>query len=111
MPVPAPAPSHPFRPAVRALFIYYRVPTAEAGRAASAVREAQARLMQTHPGLVAQLWQRPQARDGQLTWMEVYRHPQGVSAALQAQIDAALAVAAPWITGPRHVEVFMPCVW
>ena len=53
---------------------------------------------------------RPEEKDGLQTWMEVYRHPCGVSEALQAEIERAVGAATRWIVGERHVEVFVPCV-
>jgi hypothetical protein len=53
---------------------------------------------------------RPEEKDGMQTWMELYRHPGGLSPELEAEIArAAEAVQRDWIDGPRHVEVFVPC--
>ncbi len=42
------------------------------------------------------------------TWMEVYEHPQGVSAACQQRMkDMAVALLADQ-TGARHIELFAP---
>jgi len=44
------------------------------------------------------------------TWMEVYEHPEGVSASCEAQL-AWLSQALPaGLTGPRHTEIFCPLV-
>ncbi len=95
---------------MRALFIYYRVPAADAPAAEPHIRAAQSRLVAAHPALMAELWRRPEEKDGLQTWMEVYRHPCGVSEALQAEIERAMGAATRWIVGERHVEVFVPCV-
>jgi len=48
--------------------------------------------------------------------MEIYAldpmtHPAGITAALQAEIDAEANVLAAWIDGVRHTEAFHPCAW
>ncbi|HWP19799.1 MAG TPA: DUF4936 family protein [Burkholderiaceae bacterium] len=95
---------------MRALFIYYRIPVERADEVRPALHAMQARLVRTHEGLQAELLRRPEPRDGHQTWMEIYRHPQGVDEALEAHIEHAAAdTLRPWLIGPRHVEVFVPC--
>ncbi|PPE70642.1 DUF4936 family protein [Caldimonas thermodepolymerans] len=95
---------------MRALFIYYRIASADAGAARPAVEAMHAALRRRHPELEAALWRRPQEKDGVQTWMEIYAHPQGVSEALEAEIEEAARTLSPWLQGARHVEVFVPCV-
>jgi len=92
------------------LYIYYRVPEAQAAQLAPRVRAMQARLAVAH-GVAGQLKRRPQAAEGMQTWMEIYL-------ATGAGFDAALATAVQeaavleQIDGQRHTEVFMdvdPC--
>ena len=99
-------------PAARALYVYYRVAQRDLPAVARAVRVVQARWCARHSGLCADLLQR--ADEGtaaeHVTLMETYARPGGVSSALQAAIEMELAaVLAPWLQGPRHVEVFLPC--
>ncbi|HEY0859249.1 MAG TPA: DUF4936 family protein [Albitalea sp.] len=102
---------------MRELFIYYRIDVAGAASALVAAQAFQRRLRERHPGLTARLLRRPddptaQADDRQTdtqTWMEIYSFEGGISAALQADIDAEAAALAPFLRGTRHIEVFVPC--
>jgi len=100
---------------MRELFIYYRIGVATASRALATAQELQRRLRERHPGLTARLLRRPdEPRDptnDQQTWMEIYsfHDTDGVSVALQAEIEAEAAALAPFIVGQRHTEVFIPC--
>jgi hypothetical protein len=106
-------PAPPSAPAgtgeARTLFIYYRVASSQAVAARPAVEALQARLREALPGLQTQLMRRPEEKDGQQTWMEIYSHPQGVSPQAQDQIEAAARELRGLGPGPRHVEVFVPC--
>ena len=104
---------------MRELFIYYRVHLQAVPAAKAAVDAMQAGLRQRPPGLKARLLCRaevatvPDAAPTQ-TWMETYAidpmtHPAGITAELQAEIDAEARVLAAWIDGPRHTEAFRPC--
>ena len=96
----------------RELFVYYRVAAADAARCAAEVAAFQARLTRDEPGLIARLLARPGAADGIETWMETYAlgTPQGagIDARLEARIADEAAALAPFLRGPRHVEVFVP---
>ncbi|HEV7912574.1 MAG TPA: DUF4936 family protein [Albitalea sp.] len=100
---------------MRELFIYYRIEVAVASTALAAVLEFQARLRHRHPGLTARLLRRPDEPQAPQTWMEIYAYdPQrGVPAAISPQLEAEIAeeakALAPFITGARHTEVFIPC--
>lgn len=102
---------------MRQLFVYYRVRSADTPGVLTAVSGLQTDLRQRHPGLLTQLLRRPEEQDGCQTWMEAYAvtsaepspedtQPQGITPALQAQIEASAAVLAPLLAGARHVEVF-----
>jgi hypothetical protein len=96
----------------RQLFVYYRVAASDLDACVRAVRTLQAGLAQSCPSLHGTLLQRPEAdpATGQRTLMEIYGFPGGIDAALQEQIaQAADALLAPWLAGPRHVEVFEAC--
>jgi len=99
---------------MRELFVYYRVRADDAEAALPLVRGLQARLIEQHLGLVARLLRRPETNDGTQTWMETYaidpgHAPEGVSAALQAAIEAEACALLPLLEGPRHTEVFLAC--
>ena len=92
------------------LYIYYRVPEAQAAQLAPRVLAMQARLAAAH-GVAGQLKRRPQAAEGMQTWMEIYLDAKaGFDAALAAAVQEAAVL--EQIDGQRHTEVFMdvdPC--
>ena len=122
---------------MRELFVYYRVRAAQAGAAHCAALAFQGALRVGHPALTARLLRRDEntiqgvdrgndsdsdniasdiTTDGEQTWMETYAidartHPAGVSAALQAEIEAGARALAPFMNGARHTEVFIACAW
>lgn len=106
----SPPPDTPAAPGGRGLFIYYRVAQNDTAAALQAAQAVQCELRARHPGLKAELWRRPETKDGMHTWMEIYTHADGIDAALEQRIEAAAEAVSPWIQGPRHVEVFVPCV-
>jgi hypothetical protein len=87
------------------LYIYYRVPEANAAQLAPRVRAMQARLATAH-GIAGQLKRRPGSDLGLQTWMEIYLATgERFDAALEAAVlEAALS---EQIDGKRHTEVFM----
>ncbi len=96
------------------LFIYYRLDVADAPAAQAAVAVFQASLSARYPWLRARLLRRPNATDGQETWMETYAadpalNSTGITPAIAAQIKLAAAVLAPWLRGVRHTELFLAC--
>jgi hypothetical protein len=97
----------------RQVFVYYRVAAIDLDTATSAVRSLQSRLQAQHPALHTGLLRRAEERDaatGLVTLMETYAASGGVSAPLQAAIEAeARAALAPWLRGERHAEVFVAC--
>jgi hypothetical protein len=102
---------------VRELFIYYRIGCADTAGALAAVHAFQQRLCGRHGGLTARLLRRSElagdpSNDPQ-TWMEIYSRNEadGISSALQADIESEAAVLAPCIVGARHTEGFVPCAW
>lgn len=99
---------------MRELFIYYRVAENLAVDAAAAALAMQAQLQLAHPHLHMRLLRRPEAVDGQQTWMETYAvdisvAPEGIDVRLQTAIESAAIALQPWIAGLRHTEVFVPC--
>ncbi len=89
------------------LFIYWKVPSAQAHAALGAARGWQQTLRDQHPALQAALYRRREPGSERVTLMETYAAPAGVSNAVAAEIEALagqslLALGAP----ARHVEVF-----
>lgn len=124
-------PAGPPAPAAALVCVYYRVAAADAGRAKSAVREFQRGLVERVPALEAETLLRfgltmpdaapaPPPAGDDATLMETYRLPlPGApgSAAAQAALrqflhtlEAASQGLAGLLRGPRHVELFAPCV-
>jgi hypothetical protein len=100
----------------RSWFIYYRVLPGDLPRAVEAVRGAQTRLCEEQPGLRASLMRKAPAAGARepMTLLETYSvaidWPDGHAAALPSAIEHIVGAAvAPWLQGPRHLEVFEPC--
>jgi hypothetical protein len=92
---------------MRELYVYWKAPAAHADAVPTEVGPVLHALMRSHPGLQARLLRRADPGGDRVTWMETYTAPSGVTPALQAQIEAALApLLARLQAGPRHTEVF-----
>lgn len=91
---------------MRELYVYYRIGRDDSAASRRQVQQLFDQLRQQHPGLQTRLLRRPPQAAGPETWMEVYTHPQGVSAQLHAAIDAASRHAPQARLGERHAEVF-----
>jgi hypothetical protein len=105
MPIPADAPAR------FAQFVYYRVPLAQREETLRAVQRMQHSLVQQWPGLQARLMQRADSDAGagtDITWMETYAHPQGVSNVIAQAIAAQASALLEGLIGVRHVETFVP---
>ena len=87
------------------LCVYYKLPAEQHADWAPRVRLCQARVLAQWPGLVAELLQRPDAKEGMETWMETYRHANGLGPALQDAIQQAAVDAG--LPAPRHTECFV----
>lgn len=92
------------------LYIYYRVPEANAGILLEKVGVLQREVWQRH-GIAAALKRRPLAHEGMQTWMEIYLATED---GFEAHLDAAVAEhgLGALIEGKRHVEQFVdvaPC--
>ncbi len=73
------------------------------------VQALQSAAMQAHPGLEAALMARTDALPGQdATWMEVYHHPDGVPAAVEATLAHLLSAWPEALVSVRHTESFAP---
>ncbi len=98
------------------LFIYYRAESADASAVQRAVVVFQTDLRARVPWLQTRLLRRPQATDGQETWMETYSadpamNSTGITPDVVAQIETAAAALAPLLRSARHAEVFQACAW
>ena len=109
---------------MRELFVYYRVRSGDETGALSVVAAFQNRLRQRHKQLEARLLRRSGLGGGEQTWMETYAmNPQpgeqppwqpsqrqdvaGISEQLQQEIESMAAELAPYLDGPRHLEIFI----
>jgi hypothetical protein len=87
------------------LCVYYKVDAVQHADFAPRARQFQTALSSTWPGLICELLQRPEATAGIETWMETYRHGEGLSAAIVDSI--AQAATAAQLPAPRHIERFV----
>lgn len=92
------------------LYIYYRVSQAHAAELQQRATVMQAALSRQYH-VATELKRRPQEKDGQHTWMEVYLDvPDGFESVLKAAL--ATNGLETLIDGPRHTEHFLdfsPC--
>lgn len=89
------------------LFVYYKLPVSEHVQWLGRVRDFQQAVVQAWPGMTVELMQRPEASpEGLETWMEVYRHPQGVSPEMMASVAASAQ--AHGLPPKRAAELFVP---
>ena len=98
-------------PPVRELYVYYQLGPEHVESLMTWVNWLQCELQKSHPGLsVKWLRRTDEGRNGLSTWMEIYTHPAGIGAALQAEIDRH-ANAHPLFQShcTRHLEVFEVC--
>lgn len=88
------------------LFVYYKLHIDQHARAITCLQSMARELMLRVPGLQVDLMQRPETSpEGIETWMEVYRHPSGISEDMMRLIDdSALDAGLPQ---PRRTEVFV----
>jgi hypothetical protein len=97
----------------REVFIYYRVRLEDLPAVRAAVDALHRRWREQHDGLACRLLRReaePDPGTRVVTLMEVYKAPRGVPLEWLTAIEAtASAALAPWLVGPRQVEVFGPC--
>ena len=87
------------------LYVYYKVPQANAARLEAPVRALLARLV-ADTGVAGQLKRRPESKDGMQTWMEVFPDVDAGFAALLESYALEAGIAG-LIDGPRRAEVFV----
>jgi hypothetical protein len=87
------------------LYVYYRVKCDDAEAFQSRLLAMQAAVSEQH-GVVTALKRRPEPKDGQHTWMEVYyATPDGFERVIEEAVrQAGLA---DLIQGSRHTEYFL----
>jgi hypothetical protein len=93
----------------REIYVYWKVPVAQAPAAHAAAAALLQRLRTELPGLEMRLLRRAEEGGERVTFMETYRAPlPGVTPALQALIEAQATAAYAGIGAPaRHVEAFV----
>jgi len=96
--------------ASRSVYVYYRVAPGHALAAQDGVHRLFQALSTACPGLITRLMCKLEGAEaeGDATWMEVYEHPQGLSAEFQVQMQEQAHQLLAHQTGQRHVEVFTP---
>jgi len=92
----------------KTLFVYYKVPFDQRGHYKVQALSELAQREQDHPGLQAQLLQRPEVSlEGFETWMEIYEHADhGIDEALESALRQSFARSQ--LPFKRMVEVFIP---
>jgi Domain of unknown function (DUF4936) len=91
----------------RSLFVYYKIAQDQHQLCSVQVHGFLTQLQSRHKGLQVELMQRPEASaQGMETWMEIYRHPDGISDALILSIQKLAAEKG--LPGPRASELFVP---
>ncbi len=92
---------------MQTLFVYYKLPVHEHAQWRPRVEAFQNELKQKWSGLSAEVMQRPEATpDGIETWMEIYRHTEGVT---QDIMDSIAAMASLHGLPPKRMaEFFIP---
>jgi hypothetical protein len=71
-----------------ALFVYYKIEESQHAHWLQKVRDFQRQLAVAHPTLELELMQRPEASSEKMeTWMEIYRHPSGITDAMILSIQ------------------------
>ena len=92
---------------MQTLFVYYKLPVHEHAQWRPRVEAFQNELKQKWSGLSAELMQRPEATpDGIETWMEIYRHTEGVTQDIMDSIAAMASLHG--LPSKRMAEFFIP---
>ena len=94
-------------PPMAILFVYYKLPVQEHALWLGRVHDFQQAVMQAWPKMTVELMQRPEPSiEGLETWMEVYRHPLGVSDEMMACV--AQLAQEQGLPSKRAAELFVP---
>lgn len=89
------------------LFVYYKIPTTQRQGFLTAIQQLTDQVAQFDEKLSIEILQRPElGSDGNETWMEVYRHPEGISLEMIEKIQKiASSTSLPL---QRKNEIFIP---
>jgi len=90
------------------LFVYYKVPISELATTQDALNAFRAELLKEISGLSVTLMRRPEQKNAQETWMEVYSATGGVTGMMQELIQKRLAQYPKLSRWPRSMEIFVP---
>jgi hypothetical protein len=91
----------------RTLFVYYKIEARQHQDCSLRVHDFLKSLLTTFSDLQVELMQRPEVSpEGKETWMEIYRHPDGVSDAMMLSIQKLASEMG--LPSPRACEVFVP---
>lgn len=92
---------------MQTLFVYYKIAAAEHADWFKRVRIFEQQVRAFWPAMQIELMQRPEvSAEGQETWMEVYRHPQGVTSTMTESITQMANHAG--LPTKRASEFFVP---
>ena len=87
------------------IYVYYRVPLANASILQPRLQAMQQSLAEQHK-ISCHLKRRPELSEGCQTWMEVYQQvPEDFASVLASAVDSHDLI--PLIAGERHVETFV----
>lgn len=89
------------------LFVYYKVPVDKHDHCLLLVNKLEQAMTSKWPGLEMEIAQRPNpSAEGLETWMEIYKHPTGLTGEIMASIaQLAIDIGLP---PKRASEVFIP---
>jgi hypothetical protein len=89
------------------LFVYYKIPTAQRHGFLTSVQQLTDQVTQFDQQLTVEILQRPElGSDGNETWMEVYRHPEGISSQMIEKIQEIASTTG--LPLQRKNEIFIP---
>jgi hypothetical protein len=89
------------------LFVYYKLLPSDHSKYLGAISKLKSEIAKLDPLLDLEVLQRPDVgSDGHETWMEIYRHPQGVSDALMEKIQEIVVLSG--LPTMRKSEIFIP---
>jgi hypothetical protein len=89
------------------LFVYYKIPTTQRQGFLTAIQKLTDQVTQFDEKLTIEILQRPElGSDGNETWMEVYRHPEGISSEMIEKIQKIASISG--LPLQRKNEIFIP---
>ncbi len=89
------------------LFVYYKIPTTERQGYLISIQQLTNQIAQFDEKLTIEILQRPElGSDGNETWMEVYRHPDGINSQMMEKIQQIAS--STGLPLQRKNEIFIP---